>query len=303
MLPMARTLSNRPVPLGRPPPGGAGRGRGTRAEDLGSDNARSVDTLRARPSALQWVRILAQGEFGGQGRSRRRAASPPRRRPGAKRAQNAAAMLSLAPASGTLRLQSRRGGRGTASARPGARALEPKERDDAVVAGLRGGQRVCPAPDAPFGRGGAPGRSATGNVVSGARRRAGRRTQPGRPGGPRTLTRRPATLEPSGRTLWVGAELDQPEHPPGVLRGAPPPRCLASTAARSRTQPSPLPRRAPRPGPSAGEHRDGARRRAPSARRRAATARPGADSRACPAGVSDDAAVVLERAVAREPDR
>ena len=166
-----------------------------------------------------------------------------------------------------------------------------------------GGRRVCPAPDAPFGRGGAPGRSATGNVVSGARRRAGRRTQPGRPGGPRTLTRRPATLEPSGRTLWVGAELDQPEHPPGVLRGAPPPRCLASTAARSRTQPSPLPRRAPRPGPSAGEHRDGARRRAPSARRRAATARPGADSRACPAGVSDDAAVVLERAVAREPDR
>ena len=29
----------------------------------------------------------------------------------------------------------------------------------------------------------------------------------------------------------------------------------------------------------------------------------GRTSRACPAGVSDDAAVVLERAVAREPDR
>ena len=162
-----------------------------------------------------------------------------------------------------------------------------------------GGRRTCPAPDAPFGRGGAPGRSASGDVVSGARHGAGRRTQPGRPGGPRTLTRRPATLEPSGRTLWVGAELDQPEHPPGVLRGAPPPRCLASTAARSRTQPSPLPRRAPRPGPSAGEHRDGARRRAPSARRRAATARPGADSRAAPCGPSARAAgcaaVVLER--------
>ena len=28
------------------------------------------------------------------------------------------------------------------------------------------------------------------------------------PGGPRTLTPRPATLEPDGRTLWFGADLD-----------------------------------------------------------------------------------------------
>ena len=104
----------------------------------------SVDTLRARPSALQWVRILAQGEFGGQdgagaGLHHHPAVAPARR----GRRTPPPCFRSARPRglSGSNRA-------GAGGGRPlpglGARALEPAERDDAVVAGLRGGRRGCP---------------------------------------------------------------------------------------------------------------------------------------------------------------
>ena len=87
----------------------------------------SVDTLRARPSALQWVRILAQGEFGGQdGAGAGLHHHPPS--PGAKRAQNAAAMLSLAPSSSS--------GLGDSPA-----PIAPARAGDGLC--LRGGRRGC----------------------------------------------------------------------------------------------------------------------------------------------------------------
>ena len=50
--------------------------------------------------------------------------------------------------------------------------------------------------------------------------------------------------------------LHQPEHPPGVLRGAPPPRRLARRPATRGCDPRRLPRRTSRPGPGAGERVD-----------------------------------------------
>ena len=106
------------------------------------------------------------------GRSRRRAASPPRRRPGAKRAQKRRRHAFARPGLGDSPAPI---APGRAGGRPlpglGARALEPGERDDAVVAGLRGGRRVCPRrarppldqhaePPAPALRGGILGRPA-----------------------------------------------------------------------------------------------------------------------------------------------
>ena len=125
----------------------------------------SVDTLRARPSALQWVRILAQGEFGGQdGAGAGLHHHPPS--PGAKRAQNAAAMLSLTPSSSS--------GLGDSPA-----PIAPGRAGDGLC--LRGGRRVRPDAFAPV-----RGRPGDGLV---------------RP----TRRRVTSTSEPTARRVYAGA--------------------------------------------------------------------------------------------------
>ena len=73
-----------------------------------------------------------------------------------------------------------------------------------------------------------------------------------------TLAPRPAPPRPSARRRPRAASPRPPSarHQPGLLRGAPPPRRLARRPAARRTPPlAAYPRRAPRPGPSAGVER------------------------------------------------
>ena len=89
----------------------------------------------------------------------------------------------------------------------------------------------------------------------------------------------PGCSSPHGDRRLAEASIS-PNTPPGLLRGAPPPRRLARRPAARGRDVGLLPRRAPRPGPGAGERVDGGGRgvlpgRLPADRRRSRTLRKG----------------------------
>ena len=128
-------------------------------------------------------------------------------------------------------------------ARGAAASLEPRRRSGGDCCAARGRTaRICPVPDEPRVR-----RPATGDVVRGARRRAGRGVRSGPPSGLVGGAARGPAVPPGSRSIArrrrptrLVRGLRQPEHPPSVYRGAPAPRRLARRPTRrpSRSYPA-----------------------------------------------------------------